>query len=116
SFGLFACFNTFVHYETNRLRSLRSELLEVVTATAACAFLLAVVGSLLGLPRFTRDTVVLFWVAATGLCVVGRMAVRWALGAARLSGHNSRRVLLLGDLEQARSVAARIAANRVLGY
>lgn len=116
SFGWFVCFNTFVHYETNRLRSLRSELLKVVTATAACAFLLAVVGALLGLPRFTRDTVVVFWVVATALCVGGRIAVRWGLGAARLSGHNSRRVLLLGDLEQVRSVAARIAANRVLGY
>ncbi len=116
SFGWFVCFNTFVHYETNRLRSLRSELLEVVTATAACGFLLAVVGSLLGLPRFTRDTVVVFWIVATALCVGGRIAVRWGLGAARLSGHNSRRVLILGDLEQARSIATRIAANRLLGY
>lgn len=116
SFGWFACFNAFVRYETDRLRSLRSELLEVVTATAACAFLLAVVGSLLGLPRFTRDAVVVFWVVSTALCVGGRIAVRWGLGAARLSGRNSRRVLLLGDIDQARSVAARIDANRVLGY
>jgi exopolysaccharide biosynthesis polyprenyl glycosylphosphotransferase len=57
-----------------------------------------------------------FWAAATALCVGGRIAVRWVLGAARLSGHNSRRVLLLGQIEQARSVAARITANRVLGY
>ncbi len=116
SFGWFACFNVFVRYETDRLRSLRSELFEVITATAACAFLLAVVGSLLGLPRFTRDAVVVFWIVATALSVGGRIAVRWVLGAARLSGHNSRRVLLLGDIDQALSVAARIDANRVLGY
>lgn len=116
SFGWFACFNALVHYETDRLRSLRSELIEVITATAACAFLLAIVGSLLGLPRFTRDAVVVFWAVATALCVGGRIAVRWALGAARLSGRNSRRVLLLGDTNRARAIAARIDANRVLGY
>ncbi len=116
SFGWFVCFNALVHYETNRLRSLRGELLEVVTATAAAAFILAVVGSLLGLPRFTRDTVVVFWALATVFCVGGRMAVRWGLGAARRSGYNSRRVLLLGEESQARDVAARIDAQRVLGY
>jgi exopolysaccharide biosynthesis polyprenyl glycosylphosphotransferase len=116
SFGWFLCFNTFVHYETNRLRSLRSELLEVVTATAACAFLLAVIGSLLGLPRFNRDAIVVFWMVATALTVGGRLSVRWVLGAARRTGYNRRRVLLLGEPEQARAVAARIDANRVLGY
>jgi exopolysaccharide biosynthesis polyprenyl glycosylphosphotransferase len=116
SFGWLVCFTTFVHYETDRLRSLRSELIEVVTATTACACLLAVVGSLLELPRFTRDAVVAFWGVAAAFGVGGRVAVRWVLGAARLSGHNSRRVLLLGDVDHARSVAARIDANRLLGY
>lgn len=116
SFGWFVCFNTIVRYETDRLRSLRSELIEVVTATTAGAFLLAVVGSLLELPRFTRDAVVVFWAVAAALGVGGRVAVRWVLGAARLTGHNSRRVLLLGDVDRAASVAARIDANRLLGY
>src|SRR5690606_39327228 len=53
---------------------------------------------------------------ATVLCVGGRIEVRCSLGAARLSGRNSRRVLLLGDIDCARSIAARIDANRVLGY
>lgn len=116
AFGWFLCFNALVRYETDRLRSLRSELIEVVTATAACAFLLAIIGSLLDLPRFTRDAVVVFWVLATALCVWGRVAVRWTLGAARSSGYNSRRVLLLGEEEQARAIADRIDANSVLGY
>jgi exopolysaccharide biosynthesis polyprenyl glycosylphosphotransferase len=116
SLGWFLCFNSLVRYETNRLRSLRSELLEVCAATAACSLLLAVVGSLLSLPRFTRDTVVVFWALSTALCVGGRALIRWALTAARLNGYNSRRVLLLGVHEEAVRVASRIEANRVLGY
>ena len=111
-----AVFNGLVHYETNRLKSLRSQVFDVIRATTASAFLLMLAASVFDFARISREAVVIFWLIATCLCVLTRLLLRWALMAVRRSGYNYRHLLILGYNEQAVQMAQRIDANPVLGY
>jgi len=111
-----AIFNGVVHYETNRLKSLRSQLLDVVKATAASAFLLMVAAAAFDFSRISREAVVIFWLIASSLCVLIRLVLRWVLMEVRRSGYNYRHLLILGFNEQAVQTAQRIDANQELGY
>jgi exopolysaccharide biosynthesis polyprenyl glycosylphosphotransferase len=115
-FAWFTLFNSLVHYETNRLKSLRSQVVDVIKATTASAFLLMVAASVFGFSRISRETVVIFWLIASSLCVLTRLLLRWTLMAVRRSGYNYRHLLILGFNEQAVQMARRIDANPVLGY
>ncbi|HMO46673.1 MAG TPA: sugar transferase [Rubrivivax sp.] len=111
-----AVFNALVHYETNRLKSLRSQVFDVIRATTASAFLLMLAASVFDFARISREAVVIFWLIATCLCVLTRLLLRWTLMAVRRSGYNYRHLLILGFNEQAVQMAQRIDANPVLGY
>lgn len=115
-FSWFLLFNSLVHYETNRLKSLQSQILDVVKATTASAFLLILVSTLLVFSRISREAVVYFWLTTTALCVLNRVLLRWVLMEVRRSGYNFRHVLILGYNDKAIRMAERIDANQVLGY
>jgi exopolysaccharide biosynthesis polyprenyl glycosylphosphotransferase len=115
-FAWFTLFNSLVHYETNRLKSLRSQVLDVIKATTASAFLLLVAAAVFGFSRISREAVVIFWLVATSLCVLSRLLLRWTLMAVRRSGYNHRYLVILGFNEPAVQMAQRIDANQVLGY
>lgn len=116
SLGWFLLFNSLVHYETNRLKSLRSQLVDVVKATTAAAFLLLVVDAIFTFERLTQEVIVAFWSLTTIICILSRLALRWVLMAVRRSGYNFRHVMILGFNEAAINMANRIDANQVLGY
>lgn len=115
-FAWLATFNSLVHYETNRLKSLRSQMVDVIKATTASSFLLLVVASAFDFARVGREAVIVFWVSASCLCMTTRLLLRWALMQVRRSGYNYRHLLILGYNEQAARMAQRIDANQVLGY
>jgi exopolysaccharide biosynthesis polyprenyl glycosylphosphotransferase len=115
-FGWLILFNNLVHYETNRLKSLRSQVLDVVKATTASAFLLMVAAAAFGFSRISREAVIVFWLITSTLCVLNRLLLRWILMQVRRSGYNYRHLLILGFNEQAFQMARRIDANQVLGY
>lgn len=116
SLGWFIIFNLLVNYETNRLKSLRSQVMDVLKATTAASFLLVVVSSLFVFSRISREAVVIFWLVTSALCVLNRVLIRWLLMQVRRSGYNYRHLLILGFNEQAVQMARRIDANQVLGY
>ncbi len=116
SAGWFLLFNSLVHYETNRLKSLQSQIFDVLKATTAAAFLLLVVDAIFTFERLTQEVIFGFWVLTTSLCVLSRLAIRWILMAVRRSGYNFRHVMILGYNEAALRMAKRIDANQVLGY
>ena len=116
SFAWLTIFASLVHYETNRLRSLVYQLVDVIKATTASAFLLVMAASVFGFESISRDVVVTFWVVASCLCVLPRLVLRWVLMEVRRSGYNYRHLLILGFNEQAVQMAKRIDANPVLGY
>ena len=109
-------FHNLVHYETNRLQSLRSQVVDAVKATTASAFLLMVAASVLGLSRVSRESVVIFWALSSSLCVLIRLVLHWILMEVRRSGHNHRHLVILGYNEEALRMARRIDANLELGY
>lgn len=109
-------FNHLVHYETNRLKSLRSQVLDVIKATTASAFLLMVAAEAFGFSRINREIVVVFWLVASSLCVLTRILLRWVLMEVRRSGYNYRHLLILGFNAEAVQTARRIDANPELGY
>jgi exopolysaccharide biosynthesis polyprenyl glycosylphosphotransferase len=115
-FGWLILFNNLVHYETNRLKSLRSQILDVIKATTASAFLLMVVAAAFGFSRIGREAVIVFWVITSSLCILNRLFLRSILMQVRRSGYNYRHLLILGFNEQAFQMARRIDANQVLGY
>ncbi len=116
SLGWFLLFNALVHYETNRLKSLHSQIIDVIKATTAAAFLLLIIDALVTYERLTQEVVVAFWVVTTLICIVSRLVLRWLLMAVRRSGYNFRHVMILGFNENAMAMARRIDANQVLGY
>jgi exopolysaccharide biosynthesis polyprenyl glycosylphosphotransferase len=115
-FGWLTLFNNIVHYETNRLKSLHSQIVDVIKATTASAFLLMVAAAAFGFSRISREAVVIFWIITSCLCVLNRLVIRWFLMEVRRSGYNFRHLLILGFNEQAVQMARRIDANQVLGY
>lgn len=115
-FGWAAIFNAVVHYEANRLKTLRTQIVDVICATLACAFLLLVVSAMFSLKRVSRDAVVLLWLSTSTLDIIGRLVIRWFLMQVRRSGYNYRHVLILGFNHEALEMARRIDANQVLGY
>lgn len=115
-FAWLTIFNNLVHYETNRLKSLRSQVLDVIKATTAAAFLLVVASAVFGFSRVGNEAIVVFWLIASCLCVLTRLLLRWLLMEVRRSGYNYRHLLILGFNEQAVQMARRIDANQVLGY
>lgn len=109
-------FNHLVQYETDRLKSPRSQVADVIKATTASAFLLMVAAAAFGFSRISREAVVIFWLIATGLCVLTRLLLRWFLMQLRRSGYNYRHLLILGFNDEAVQMARRIDANPELGY
>ena len=115
-FGWLTLFNNLVHYETNRLKSLRSQVVDVIKATTASAFLLMVAAAAFGFSRLSHEAIVFFWIITSCLCVLNRLVIRWFLMEVRRSGYNFRHLLILGFNDQAVQMARRIDANQVLGY
>lgn len=115
-FAWITIFNSLVHYETNRLKSLRSQVFDVIKATTAAAFLLLLASAVFRFSRVSNEAVVVFWLIASCLCVLTRLLLRWVLMQVRRSGYNYRHLLILGFNEQAVQMARRIDANQVLGY
>ncbi|MDB6169042.1 MAG: hypothetical protein JWM88_1906 [Verrucomicrobia bacterium] len=109
-------FNTIVNYETNRLKTLRSQLLDVFKANSVSAFLLIVVATVFGFHRIHNELVLAFWITTCVLGMLVRLILRWVLMAVRRSGYNFRHLLILGYNPQAVQLAQKIDATPVLGY
>lgn len=115
-FAWLAIFNSVVQYETNRLKPLQSQIVDVIKATTASAFLLTLAASIFGFSRISREATVIFWLVASCLCVLARVLLRGVLMEVRRSGYNYRHVVILGFNDTALKIAQRIDANPVLGY
>lgn len=109
-------FDAIVHYETNRLKTLRSQLVDVLKANSAAAALLMLVATVFTFKRFSNELIVSFWVITCVLGMLGRLGLRWILMAVRRSGYNYRHLLILGFNEDAVKMAHKIDATPVLGY
>jgi exopolysaccharide biosynthesis polyprenyl glycosylphosphotransferase len=109
-------FDTLVNYETNRLKSLRTQILDVIKAYSVSAFVLTVIATVFAFKRIHKELILSFWIASCSLGMLSRVFLRWALMLVRSSGYNYRHLLILGYNEQALRMTQRIDATPVLGY
>jgi exopolysaccharide biosynthesis polyprenyl glycosylphosphotransferase len=114
--GWWFIFYSLVHYDTDRFTSLRTEVLNLGKATSAAAFLLLLVSATFSFERLHSQTIVVFWLTCSGLTIALRMAIRGFLMAVRRSGFNYRHVVIVGNNQHARDLAARIERLPELGY
>jgi len=89
-------FNALVHYETNRLRSLKSQLFDVFKATSASAFLLMLVATVFSFRIISNEVAMVFWVTTCTLGMLGRLMLHGFLMVVRSSGYNYRHLMILG--------------------
>src|SRR5262245_44482840 len=79
-------FNALVHYETNRLKSLKLQLFDVFKATSVSAFLLMLVATVFSFRIASTKVAIVFLVTTCTLGMVGRLMLHGFLRVVRRSG------------------------------
>jgi exopolysaccharide biosynthesis polyprenyl glycosylphosphotransferase len=103
-------------YQSQRLATIRSLVVEAAKATTLATILLAAVMSALRISMVTPGFVFAFWICASTLVVLGRVLIRSFLETVRARGHNLRHMLILGTNPRATEFAKRLEAKPALGY
>lgn len=103
-------------YESKRLASRSSEMIDTAKATTLVSILLPLASSLFHIRMVTLSFVALYWCVSTVSIAFGRFAVRWLIGRMRRNGRNLHHILILGTNARATAFASRIEAQSELGY
>jgi exopolysaccharide biosynthesis polyprenyl glycosylphosphotransferase len=103
-------------YESKRLATRRSEAIDTVKATTVVSISLMVCATLFNIRMATSGFLFLFWIFSSAALVLGRLNVRYILGALRRRGRNLHHVLILGTNSRAIAFASIIEAKPELGY
>ena len=110
---LFLFFNL---YESKRLSTLKTEIIDLLKASALGAMILVTLSELLLFEMFKGWFVPVFWTVST-LCLIGsRLLLRQTLKKVRKSGRNLRHVLIVGTNDRAIQFAGEIRTKPDLGY
>jgi exopolysaccharide biosynthesis polyprenyl glycosylphosphotransferase len=110
------CFLACGLYESKRLSTLSSQLLDTAKGTFAGAAVLAVFSLLFNIQMVSPLGVVKFWLLNTAAFLIGRVMLRAMLGAVRRRGRNLRYILVLGTNQRAVRFAKRLELKPDLGY
>ena len=103
-------------YQSQRLATRRSLIIDAVKATTLATLLLAAMATVIRIRMVTPDFIVAFWISSSALVGGGRLLIRSFLEAIRARGHNRRHILILGTNRRAYSFARRLEAKPELGY
>lgn len=114
--GWTVIFNSFVHYETNRLKTLGEQVIDVTKATSVAMFYLMLVAGLFSFSVIDFEVIASLWIAACSAGILGRMLIRWLLMRVRRSGYNFRHLIIMGNNPHGHEIARRIDATPVLGF
>jgi len=111
-----AIFSLFELYDSKRMSSRWTEVVEVAKATSLCSLVLIVAAFLIHIRMVTPMFVVSFWVFSTVSAAASRVIMRTWLRRLRTQGHNSRNMLIVGTNDRAIAFARRVQARHELGY
>lgn len=114
--GWFFVFSKLVHYDANRVTSLKSQSIEIVKAVTVTALLLLLAGAMFYITMVTPMVVSLFWIVSIVILISSRILLRIFLRTWRKAGRNRRHVVFVGGTNKALSLADRIEARPELGY
>ncbi|MGB9471023.1 MAG: sugar transferase [Candidatus Acidiferrum sp.] len=103
-------------YQSQRLSTRRSLIIDAVKATTFATLLLAVMTAAFRITMVTPGFVVAFWISSSVLVAGGRLLIRSFLETIRLRGHNRRHILILGTNSRAYNFARRLEAKPEFGY
>jgi exopolysaccharide biosynthesis polyprenyl glycosylphosphotransferase len=103
-------------YESKRLSTLRSEIKDLLKATALSVALLAVLAGLLRITMVTPHFLAFFWLISSILLAASRLMMRPLLAALRKRGRNLRNILIVGTNSRAIEFARKILNKPELGY
>lgn len=114
--GWFFIFSRMVHYDANRVTTLKSQALEIAKAVTVTALLLLLAGAMFYIKMVTPMVVSLFWVVSILVLIGSRILLRWFLRTWRRAGRNRRHIVFVGGTDKALGFADRIEARPELGY
>ena len=103
-------------YESRRLSTSGSLVIDAARATTLATIALMAVTRLFTISMVTFAFLLLFWAVSSASVALSRLALRCVLGRARLRGHNLRHVLIVGTNSRAIEFARKIEARPDLGY
>jgi exopolysaccharide biosynthesis polyprenyl glycosylphosphotransferase len=114
-FGWVAVLWLFGLYRLRVRWSARTEVTDVARAVLLLAVVTFVLLFWLKLPNVSRLFLLILFPSQLVLTVASRFALRWAFGAARARGLNSRFILIVGTGRSAQAFADRIESRREMG-
>lgn len=114
--GWFLVFTKLVHYDANRVTTLKSQALEIVRAVTVTSLLLLLAGAMFYIQMVTPMVVSLFWVITTLVLIGSRVLLRVFLRTWRRAGRNRRHIVFIGGTDKALGLANRIEGRPELGY
>jgi exopolysaccharide biosynthesis polyprenyl glycosylphosphotransferase len=114
--GWFFIFDFFIHYKSDRLVALNTQLRYLVKATGLASIWLLIVCALFAVKSFNIFNVLIFFGIVTVVGIASRLVLRLLLLSARRSGYNFRYLLMVGASERAYQTAERIDDKPELGY
>ena len=109
-------FSLFGLYHSRRLSSRRDEIVDVAKATSVGTLVIVIFAFLFEITMVTPTFLGVFWATSTGITILSRLALRYALEKVRLHGRNLRFMLIAGTNPRAIQFARKIKADPGLGY
>jgi exopolysaccharide biosynthesis polyprenyl glycosylphosphotransferase len=103
-------------YQSKRLSSRRSELMDVIKATTLGTVFLAAMALIFRISVINRTFLTVFWVTVTIPEVASRVMLRYSLARLRTHHHNLRCMLIVGTNQRAVAFARKIETKPELGY
>lgn len=103
-------------YGSRRLVSRQREALDIFWATTLGSLLISSAASIFKIQLQNPEFLLTFWTLSTLSAIIGRLAVRFVLEAARVRGRNLRNVLVVGTNDRAVQFAETILHKPELGY
>ncbi len=114
--GWLFVFSRMVHYDANRVTTLKSQAIEIVKAVTVTSLLLLLAGAMFYIKMVTPMVVSLFWVVSILVLTGSRVLLRSFLRTWRRAGRNRRHIVFVGGTDKALGLAERIEGRPELGY
>jgi exopolysaccharide biosynthesis polyprenyl glycosylphosphotransferase len=109
-------FSVFGLYQSKRLASRSSELMDVLKATTTATIILGTMAVLFRIELVNSTFLLVFWALVTGPGVLSRLMLRYFLGRLRTHHRNLRCMLIVGTNRRTVEFARKIEAKPELGY
>ncbi len=103
-------------YRSRRLGNRSGEIFDIFKATTIATALLLAAGFIFKISLIDINFLFAFWAVSSLLLITSRLILRFALKEARLKGHNTRQMVIIGTSERAKKFANKIDQSPELGY